>query len=163
MPGRERTLLERIILPYRLYRGNAETPGLPLTFENFLTYRPYGSENLIGDFKDHCCVLLSLGYLIKWVIAGYLWDIARLAGFAYCSTVGADPERSIGLQRIEYLIYEHTQLIGVGWRVQMTGRGKEFRGLYYGIGRQIGWGANGGGAKPCFGRRWQRSSSPETI
>lgn len=45
--GLERTLLERVIIPFRHYRGNEKKPGTPTTFSKFLAERPDGGEPII--------------------------------------------------------------------------------------------------------------------
>jgi hypothetical protein len=47
MQGLENTLLEKVIRPYREYRGNQIKPGRPTTFEKFLTDRPDDGEKII--------------------------------------------------------------------------------------------------------------------
>jgi len=45
--GLERTLLDRVIVPFRQFRGNEKKPGTPTTFANFLENRPDGGEPII--------------------------------------------------------------------------------------------------------------------
>jgi hypothetical protein len=80
-------------------------------------------KGLMRDMKERVYVLCWLAYLAKWIIVGYLWDVVRLAGFAYCCTPGADPERSIGRQRLEWQIWQCTQRAKIEWRMVDTAWG----------------------------------------
>ncbi len=75
-------------------------------------------DGFMRGAKGRVFVLLWLAYLAKFVIEGYCWDLVRLAGLAdiYCSTPGADPEGSIGVQRFRWLIWRATQERGIEWR-----------------------------------------------
>jgi hypothetical protein len=55
MHGLKTTLLEKVIKPYWAYRGDADNPGTPTTFGNFLKTRPDGGEiikNRAGEPAD---------------------------------------------------------------------------------------------------------------
>jgi len=78
--------------------------------------RDKGMGAVIGEIRGHASVAAYLIYIAKWVVAGYLWDIARLAGYAYCCTPGADPDGSIGKQRLKWIIWRDTQRAKIEWR-----------------------------------------------
>jgi len=47
MQGLKSTLLEKVVMPFRQFRGNEKKPGTPTTFENFLTNRPDGGDSIV--------------------------------------------------------------------------------------------------------------------
>ncbi len=72
-------------------------------------------RELKDELVGHTVMIALLYYMLKFVVEGYLWDIARLAGFAYCGTPGADPDGSIGKQRLHWLILRGTVWTGNVW------------------------------------------------